>query len=109
MDEFAAERVLLAADLVPRGRVASYGDLGRLAGVGPRQVGAIMAERGSEVSWWRIVSASGVLPAPLAARAAEHWDAEGITHVDGRVQMRRHRVDAAELSASYWSADDPRR
>ena len=104
MDEFAAERVLLAADLVPPGRVASYGDLGRLAGVGPRQVGAIMRERGSEVAWWRIVSASGVLPAPLAARAAEHWDAEGITHDAGRVRMRRHRVDAADFTAAYRAA-----
>ena len=28
MDEFSVERVLLAASLVPAGRVASYGDLG---------------------------------------------------------------------------------
>jgi len=109
VDDFAVELVLLAADLVPPGRVASYGDLGRLAGVGPRQVGAIMRERGSEVAWWRIVNASGVLPAPLAARAAEHWDAEAIAHADGRVPMRRHRVDAAQLAAAYWSAStDPR-
>ena len=40
------ERVLLAVAQVPPGRVASYGDIGALAGVGPRQVGAIMREAG---------------------------------------------------------------
>lgn len=105
MDEFSVERVLLAASLVPAGRVASYGDLGRLAGVGPRQVGAIMRERGSEVAWWRIVSASGELPGQLIERAVEHWDAEGIVHADRRVRMRASRVDPDALTASYRGSD----
>lgn len=96
MDEFAVERVLLAASLVPCGRVATYGDLGRAAGVGPRQVGAIMREHGSEVAWWRVVSASGELPSHLIAQAQALWDAEGIVHDDGRVRVRTCRV------ASDW-------
>ena len=105
MDEFSVERVLLATSLVPAGRVASYGDLGRLAGVGPRQVGAIMREHGSEVAWWRVVNASGELPGHLMERAVEHWDAEGIVHADGRVRMRASRVDPDALAASYRGAD----
>ena len=35
MDEWLRERILLAASLIPPGRVASDGDLGRLAGARP--------------------------------------------------------------------------
>ena len=92
MDEFAVQRVLTAVDDVPAGRVASYGDIGRVAGVGPRQVGAILRDRGHEVAWWRVVSAAGELPPHLRAEATVHWDAEGIGHADGRVDVRRHRL-----------------
>lgn len=107
MDEFAIQRVLLAADLVPPGRVATYGDLGRAAGVGPRQVGAIMRERGGEVAWWRIVSDSGTLPPHLIGQAAARWDDEGIPHADGRVRLRLCRVDRTELAVAYAEASRP--
>ncbi len=92
MDEFAVQRVLLAVDEVPAGRAATYGDIGRIAGVGPRQVGAIMRERGHEVAWWRIVSAAGGLPDHLLDRAVPLWDAEGLPHADGRLVLTRCRV-----------------
>ncbi|QLQ15109.1 MAG: MGMT family protein [Micropruina sp.] len=59
MDEWLVERVLLATECIPPGRVASYGDLARLVGTGPRQVGAILARFGSSVPWWRVTNASG--------------------------------------------------
>lgn len=74
----AVDRVLLAAEQVPAGRVASYSLIGAAAGVGPRQVGAIMRTHGSFVPWWRITNAAGELPPPLLARALPHWEAEGI-------------------------------
>ncbi len=97
----AVERVLLAASLIPPGRVASYGDLGRLAGVGPRQVGAIMREHGSSVPWWRVISASGEFA--MLERARAHWAAEGIAvRPDGRgCRMRDHRADLGELAVDY--------
>ena len=63
------ERVLRAVECVPPGRVASYGLIGALVGAGPRQVGAVLSRYGDGVPWWRIVNASGELPAPLLARA----------------------------------------
>nr|NLI50818.1 cysteine methyltransferase [Propionibacterium sp.] len=104
MDEFAVQRVLLAVDQVPPGWVASYGDIGAVVGVGPRQVGAILREHGDQVAWWRVVSAAGTLPAPLAGRAAAHWDAEGVAHADGRVDLSGHRVDRVALAAAYARA-----
>lgn len=97
----ASERVLLAASLVPPGEVATYGDLGALTGVGPRQVGAVLRESGSTVAWWRIVGHDGRI-GPVD-RALAHWDAEGIAlRVDGRgCAIRRHRTDLAALGAEY--------
>ena len=95
------ERVRLAVSLVPEGRVASYGDIGALAGVGPRQVGAIMREASEGLAWWRIVSHDGVL-VPLAA-ALPRWADEGIeVRPDGRgCRIATYRADLAELVAEY--------
>ncbi len=109
MDAFWVERVLLAVDQIPAGRVSTYGDLARLAGTGPRQVGAIMAASGGEVAWWRVVNASGALPPHLVAEAFAHWDAEGIAHRDGRVRLRAHRVDAAALASAFYAAQPGQR
>ncbi|QIK72686.1 cysteine methyltransferase [Propioniciclava coleopterorum] len=100
----AHDRVVLAVSLVPAGRVASYGDIGRLTGVGPRQVGAILRDTDVEVPWWRILGHDGVL-APLA-RARPHWDAEGIeVRPNGRgCRIRAHRADLADLATEYLLA-----
>ncbi|HIT75642.1 MAG TPA: MGMT family protein [Candidatus Avipropionibacterium avicola] len=79
MDESLVERVLVAVELIPAGRVASYGDIAGLLGIGPRQVGAIMRHHGAGVPWWRVTSHAGDLPAPLLRRAADRWAEEGIT------------------------------
>ena len=98
------ERVLLAVAQVPPGRVASYGEIGALAGVGPRQVGAIMRDHSEGFPWWRIVSASGVL-VPLE-KARPMWAAEGIAvRPDGLgCRMREFRVDVAALASDYLVA-----
>lgn len=97
-------RVLLAVAQVPAGRVASYGDIGALTGIGPRQVGSIMREHGDSVPWWRIVSHDGVL-VPLE-KARPRWAAEGIdVRPDGRgCRMGRFRADLAQLADDYRMA-----
>ena len=78
MDERLVEMVLRAVDLIPRGRVAAYGDLGRIVGIGPRQVGAVMSRYGDGVTWWRVTNASGGFAPDLLERARPHWLDEGI-------------------------------
>ena len=73
-----ADAVLGVADLIPPGRVLSYGDIAELLGAGgPRQVGAVMSQRGSEVCWWRVLRASGQPPKCHEGRAWEHYRREG--------------------------------
>ena len=57
------DRVYAVVRRIPRGRVATYGQVARLAGLGPhaRQVGyALSALRpGSRVPWHRVINARG--------------------------------------------------
>ena len=95
------ERVLRAVELVPRGRVVSYGDLAALVGIGPRQVGTIMATYGSNVTWWRVTNAQGGLPPHLLDLARKRWELEGIGWRDDRCLIRRHRADPLALAEAY--------
>jgi alkylated DNA nucleotide flippase Atl1 len=103
MDDVLVERVLRAVELVPAGRVVTYGDLAELVGIGPRLVGRIMGTWGSGVPWWRVVNANGDLPDFHLARAHEEWRLEGIAvKPTGRgCRIRAHRADLA-LLADAW-------
>lgn len=101
LNDVTVERVLRCVEAIPAGRVAAYGQIGTIVGLGPRQVGRIMANWGSNAPWWRVTSASGTLPAPLLARAAVHWEREGIEMAtSGRgCRIRAHQADLARLAA----------
>lgn len=77
MDDLTVERVLRVVEAIPPGRVAAYGEVGAIVGVGPRLVGRILRTWGGSVPWWRVTNAAG--EHPLLARALPHWEAEGIT------------------------------
>ncbi|MEU9120499.1 MGMT family protein [Streptomyces sp. NPDC048506] len=73
-----AERVLAVAELIPPGRVMTYGDVAEwLEEGGPRQVGRVMALYGGAVPWWRVVRADGQLLPGHERRALAHYRAEG--------------------------------
>ncbi|MFG2762929.1 MULTISPECIES: MGMT family protein [Streptomyces] len=98
-----AERVLDVAELIPPGRVMTYGDIAEWLGEGgPRQVGRVMALYGSAVPWWRVVRADGTLLPAHELRALDHYRAESTPlreasrHAEGhipRIDMRRARWD----------------
>ncbi|MFF2651234.1 MGMT family protein [Streptomyces sp. NPDC058045] len=98
-----AERVLDVAELIPPGRVMTYGDVAEwLEEGGPRQVGRVMALYGGAVPWWRVVRADGVLLPGHELRALRHYRDEGTPlreagratagHVP-RLDLRRARWD----------------
>lgn len=103
MQDSLVERVLIAAEQIPPGRVASYGDLAGLLGIGPRQVGRVLATHGGSVPWWRVTNSSGDVPAHLRAEARPHWAAEGITWKPNGLGCRiaEFRADPAQLARGY--------
>lgn len=108
VDDFLAERVLLAVEQIPSGRVAAYGDIARLVGTSPRRVGSIMASHGAQVTWWRVVGASGDPGGNLIGRARPHWAAEGIAVKPNGLGCRiaGYRADLDELAEAYHRALD---
>ncbi|MFJ2649860.1 MGMT family protein [Streptomyces sp. NPDC087420] len=104
-----AERVLEVAELVPAGRVMTYGDVAEWLGEGgPRQVGRVLALYGGGVPWWRVVRSDGVLLAGHELRALDHYRDEGTPlreaarSAEGhlpRLDMRRARWDGGAADA----------
>ncbi|MDX3568982.1 MGMT family protein [Streptomyces sp. ID05-47C] len=106
-----AERVLDVAELIPPGRVMTYGDVAEwLETGGPRQVGRVMALYGGAVPWWRVVRADGVLLPGHELRALDHYRAEGTPLKEAsraaeghlpRLDMRRARWDGGERAQGH--------
>lgn len=98
-----AERVLDVAELIPPGRVMTYGDVAEwLEEGGPRQVGRVMALYGGAVPWWRVIRADGVLLPGHELEALGHYRAESTPLKEAsraseghlpRVDMKRARWD----------------
>lgn len=106
MDDVLVEKVLRAVELVPAGRVITYGDIAELVGTGPRQVGSIMRLYGSNVTWWRVTNASGDLPSHLRQEAVGRWTEEGIAVRSNGAgcRIRDHRVDLTWLATEHARA-----
>ena len=88
------EEAAEAVRRIPAGNVSTYGEGAKAAGCHARYVGWVM-KKVPGLTWWRVVRAAGTSPAP--ERSILRWAAEGITHKDGRVSMRRHGLDARDL------------
>ncbi|MGX1761986.1 MGMT family protein [Streptomyces lydicus] len=110
-----AERVLAVAELIPPGRVMTYGDVAEwLEEGGPRQVGRVMALYGGAVPWWRVVRADGRLLPGSELRALGHYRDEGTPlrtapqaaedHIP-RLDMRRARWDGRRHGGAEGEAE----
>ena len=106
---------------IPRGRVATYGQVARLAGLpqGARTVGwalrALNARTEPHVPWHRVVAADGVISLP-DGRGGElqraRLRAEGVRFRRGRVDLERHGVvstssPSLDTSPDVGEAHDP--
>ncbi|MFF4353425.1 MGMT family protein [Streptomyces sp. NPDC001530] len=106
-----AERVLEVAELIPPGRVMTYGDVAEWLGEGgPRQVGRVMALYGGAVPWWRVVRADGVLLPGHELEALAHYRDEATPLKEAsraseghqpRIDMRRARWDGGERAEGH--------
>ena len=71
-------RVLSVVDSIPAGRVMTYGDVAAAIGSrAARGVGQVMAYYGSDVTWWRVIRASGHPAQEHETQALQHFRAEG--------------------------------
>lgn len=91
------ERVYLAVQQIPYGRVASYGDIAALVGEprAARGVGQALhaLPQGSTVPWWRVINARGVVTTPSYGGALQRslLEQEGVVFRSGTIDLRTFR------------------
>ena len=90
------ERILATVDSIPRGRVATYGQVAREAGLAGRArlVGRSLRGLGphSRIPWWRVLGAGGQVRVVGAARTQQirRLRREGVAvSASGRVDLAR--------------------
>jgi methylated-DNA-protein-cysteine methyltransferase related protein len=97
------ERVWELARKIPRGKVATYGQLALMltppAGMDPagyhafgaRWVGGAMAGCPDDVPWQRVINSQGrISPRPGAAKQRQLLEDEGVTFVKDRVDLKKY-------------------
>ncbi|HEA54229.1 hypothetical protein LCGC14_0886450 [marine sediment metagenome] len=84
---------------IPPGKVASYGQVADMAGLGrqARYIGRALGKlpQGHSVPWYRVIRSNGQIAFPegseIYCEQVSLLKAEGVDVVNGRVSMRRFR------------------
>ena len=93
----ARQRIWQVIAAIPEGRVSSYGQVARLAGLGrgARQVGAALRNlpSGTRIPWHRVINSQGKISLPPGSRGhalqRDRLEAEGVVFNDrGKVDLR---------------------
>jgi len=90
------EKIWQVVHSVPPGRVVTYGQVARMAGLPgyARYVGAVLKKlpSGSRLPWHRVINASGRISFPHGSeqyrRQKQLLEEEGIVFVNGRLSLR---------------------
>lgn len=110
------EAVLRVIRSIPRGCVASYGEIAERAGL-PRRarlVGHVLRESPSQpdLPWYRVLRSDGRIAFPRGSRGfreqARRLAAEGVLVVGGRVDIALHGWDR-NLDAVLWAPPPARK
>ena len=80
---------------IPKGKVATYGQIATMAGLPEqsRMVGRILSRlpKGSKIPWHRVINSQGKISNPNPSRQQQRLEADGITLVNGCVQLTLHQ------------------
>jgi len=91
------EAIFLALAQIPKGKVITYGNLAKLAGLpnGARLAGRLMCElpEGTELPWHRVINAQGRLSLPVGSNSYREQHQrllnDGIEIVNGKINLGR--------------------
>jgi methylated-DNA-protein-cysteine methyltransferase-like protein len=98
---------------IPRGRVASYGEIAARAGLPGRArlVGRVLRETELELPWHRVLRADGRIAFPPGSRAfreqVRRLAAEGVPARNGRIDIARHGWER-DLDRLLWGYESTR-
>lgn len=102
--EIRVQMIWRAVSTIPPGRVATYGDVARAAGLPglARFVGYALRQLSEDtrLPWHRVINGSGRISLPESSEAyreqAERLRQEGVPLTDGRINLRKYRHDFAQ-------------
>lgn len=109
VDRKLLERIWKAVAAIPRGQVASYGEIARRAGM-PRRARLVghalkVAPTYLKLPWHRVLNAQGKISLPAGSRAhrrqRELLEREGHRFRSGRIDLAG-RVSAPDLDELLW-------
>ena len=94
---------------IPKGCVASYGQIAEIAGIprGARQVGYALRQlpSGSDVPWYRVIQTSGRIAFDKGSRAynrqSKRLMMEDVVILKGRIDMQKYRWQP-DLDELLW-------
>ena len=91
------ERVWLIVHQIPKGQVATYGQIARLAGI-PRHsrlIGRILSglPTNTRLPWHRVINSQGRITNPAKDRQQSRLEKEGVTLINGRVSLKVYGWD----------------
>lgn len=104
-----SERIWQTIGDIPRGKVASYGQIAEIAGIprGARQTAYALRQlpRGHTLPWHRVITASGRIAFDAGTRPykeqVKRLKMEGVAVQKGRVDMRAYRWQP-DLDELLW-------
>jgi methylated-DNA-protein-cysteine methyltransferase related protein len=103
-----AERIRAVVASIPKGSVASYGEVADRAGLprGARIVGRTLAGCAADLPWHRVLNAAGRISLPAGSPAyreqVRRLRAEGVLVESGRVPIRFFRWRNTGLDELLW-------
>jgi methylated-DNA-protein-cysteine methyltransferase-like protein len=96
-----AQRILACVELIPPGKVMSYGDVAEFVGTrAARNVGRVLARDGGSVPWHRVLRHDGSCAEHIRAEQLSRLRAEGVPIRNDRVEMASARWDG------HWDGPD---
>jgi methylated-DNA-protein-cysteine methyltransferase-like protein len=103
------ERIWATVCDIPKGSVASYGQISEIAGIprGARQVGYALRQlpADSDVPWHRVIQTSGKIAFDKGSRAYNRQSRrlikEGVVILKGRIDMQKYRWQP-DLDELLW-------
>jgi methylated-DNA-protein-cysteine methyltransferase-like protein len=95
---------------IPRGRVATYGQIASIAGFprGARLVGMVLQRlpAGSRIPWHRVINAQGRLSFPRGSEAYRRQrlrlESERVQFKGERIELKRYQWQESGLDALLW-------
>ncbi len=92
-------RVWQIVHQIPEGKVATYGQIAKLAGIPShaRLIGRILSglPENTRLPWHRVINSQGRITNPSRDRQQSRLEKEGIVLVNGRVSLRIYGWDAS--------------